>query len=137
MVTPKSVAEIPSATERIRQRRLPLTYPDADTPAPETIVREIADETLPLVGAVPFYGPPVVLVAAPWLFLSLLLAGPFALFVTIVGLLAVVVALVAVVGAMLAAPVLLVRHLRVPAVTTCARLRSWLVHERPARAQEG
>jgi hypothetical protein len=73
---------------------------------------EMLDETLPLVGAIPVYGPPVVLVAGLWLFLALMLAGPFALLVTLVVLLAAGAALVGLIGAILAAPYLLVRRLR-------------------------
>ena len=58
------------------------------------------------------YGPPVLLLAAPWLLLSLMLVGPFALLVTFLVLLAAAVAVVGLIGAVLAAPYLLVRHLR-------------------------
>src|SRR4051794_37196480 len=67
------------------------------------------DEILPLFGAIPLYGPPVVFFAGPWLLFGLMLAGPFALLMTIViamlaaGLLIVAIA---------ASPYLLVRHLR-------------------------
>lgn len=141
MLTLKNAVGTPAATERIKQIRRRVTYPEADLPVREPAVRAIVDETLPLIGAVPFYGPPVVALAGPVVLLSLLIAGPFALVATIVALIVVVivaaVALVAVVGAILAAPVLLVRRFRVPAVTTRARLRSSLVHERPARPQAG
>jgi hypothetical protein len=73
---------------------------------------ETVDETVPLVGVVPLYGPPVVLLAGPWLLLSLMLAGPFALMVTFVVLLAAAATLVGLVAAALAAPYLLVRRLR-------------------------
>jgi hypothetical protein len=73
---------------------------------------EIVDETLPLIGAVPVYGPPVIIVAGPWLLLSLMLVGPFALLATLVVLLVAAAAIVGLVGAVLAAPYLLVRHLR-------------------------
>ena len=68
----------------------------------DSTLREMLDETLTLVGAIPAYGPPVIVVAAPWLLLALMLAGPFALLVT----------LVVLIGAIVAAPFLLVRHLR-------------------------
>jgi hypothetical protein len=73
---------------------------------------EIFDETLPLIEVVPVYGPPVVLLVGPWLLFSLLLVGPFALVFTFVVLLVVAAAFAAVIGAILAAPYLLVRHLR-------------------------
>ena len=75
-------------------------------------VAEIVDESEPLIGAVPVYGPPVVLLAIPWLLFGLMLAGPFALIATIVVLLAAVVAVFALIGAILASPVLLVARLR-------------------------
>ena len=73
---------------------------------------EMLDEILPLVGAVPVYGPPIVLLAGPWLLLCLMLAGPFAVLVALVVFLAAVAAAVALIGAILAAPYLLARHLR-------------------------
>ena len=73
---------------------------------------EMVVETAGLVGVVPGYGPPVALVAAPWLLLSLMLAGPFAVLVTLVVLLFAMAALVALIGAILAAPYLVFRHLR-------------------------
>jgi hypothetical protein len=83
----------------------------ADAPAYPTFGEE-ADETLPLVGAVPLYGPPVVVLAGSWLLLSLLLAGPFAVLCTFVVLLVAAAAVAGLIGAILAAPYLLVRHLR-------------------------
>jgi hypothetical protein len=67
------------------------------------------DETLPLIGAIPLYGPPVVCFAGPWILFALLLTGPFALLMTIV------IALLAAGGlivAIAATPYLLVRCLR-------------------------
>jgi len=78
----------------------------------EPTVREIVDETVPLVEVVPGYGPPVVLVAGPVVLLSLLLAGPFAALVTIVVALAAVAAVIGLIGAVLASPFLLVRYVR-------------------------
>ena len=73
-------------------------------------------ETVPLVEFIPGYGPPAVLVLGPWLFLVLMLAGPFAcLFVLVAAMIVaatVLAALIAAVLAILAAPYLLVRHLR-------------------------
>jgi hypothetical protein len=78
----------------------------------EPTVGESLDETLPLIGAVPVYGPPVVVVAGPWLLMSLMLAGPFALLVTVAVMLMAAAALVWLIGWILAAPYLLLRHLR-------------------------
>lgn len=72
---------------------------------------EMLAETLPLIGAIPVYGPPVVLLAGPWVLLALMLVGPFALLVTLVVVLAAAAAVVGLVGAILATPYLLVRHL--------------------------
>ena len=78
----------------------------------EPSLSEFVGETDSLLGAVPLYGPPVIVLAAPWLLLSLMLVGPFALMVTIVVALFAVAVLVGLIGAILAAPYLLVRHLR-------------------------
>ena len=108
------------ATKLIRPPRAP------SPPEPSSVVREDArpaesaeptlgetlDETVPLIGAIPVYGPPVVLVAGPWLLLALMLAGPFALLVTLVVLLAAAATLVGVIGGILSTPYLLVRHHR-------------------------
>jgi hypothetical protein len=109
-----------TSTELIRPSRAPSPperWSDARHDAhpaasADPTVREMLDETLPLVGAVPVYGPPVVVVAAPWLLLVLMLAGPFALLVTFVVLLAAATVLVSLIGAILAVPYVLVRHLR-------------------------
>ena len=58
------------------------------------------------------YGPPVVFLVGPWLLLALVLAGPFALVVTLAALMAAAAALVGLVGAILATPYVLVRRLR-------------------------
>ena len=77
---------------------------------------EMLAEIVPLIGFVPAYGPPVVFVLVPWLFVGLMLAGPFVcLFVLVVGMIVaatVLAALTAAILAILAAPYLLVRHLR-------------------------
>jgi hypothetical protein len=69
-------------------------------------------EISPLLGAVPVEGPPAVLLALPWLLLVLLLAGPFALLLTIAVAMVAAAAMLAAVAAIVASPVLLVRHLR-------------------------
>jgi hypothetical protein len=67
----------------------------------------------PLIGAVPVEGPPILLLALPWLFIVLLLAGPFALLATIVFAMLAVALVVCALAAIVASPYLLVRHLRV------------------------
>ena len=78
-------------------------------PSAQPTVGEEIDEILPLLGAVWAAGPPVVLVAGPWVLFALMLAGPFALLVTLVVLLFAVAALA---GLIIAVPYLLVRHFR-------------------------
>jgi hypothetical protein len=41
----------------------------------------MVDEFLPLIGVILVAGPPVILIAGPWLLLALMLSGPFALLV--------------------------------------------------------
>jgi hypothetical protein len=67
-------------------------------------------ECVSLLCCVAFYGPPVVFLAAPCLFLALLLIGPFAVIVTLVVALLVTAALVAGIGALLATPYLMIRR---------------------------
>jgi hypothetical protein len=68
-------------------------------------------ERASLIGAPAFYGPPVIFLLGPWLLLVLMLAGPFALILTILVALAVGAGLLAVVAAVIASPYLLIRHL--------------------------
>jgi hypothetical protein len=79
---------------------------------PEPTLPEWVDETDALAGVVPLYGPPVIALAGPWLFLALMLAPPFAVLVTLVVALVAAAAVVALIGAILVAPYLLVRRLR-------------------------
>jgi hypothetical protein len=95
-----------NTTELIRPPSAPRSAPES--PA----VGEMVAETLPLAGVVAGAGPSVVAVAGPWLFLVLMLTGPFALLFTLVVLLAAAALLVVLAGAILATPHLLVRHLR-------------------------
>jgi hypothetical protein len=70
-------------------------------------------EVLPLVGTVFVAGPPVLAAGAGTVLFALMLAGPFALLVTLVVAVAAAAALVTLAGAILATPYLLLRHLRV------------------------
>ncbi len=70
-----------------------------------------------LLCAMAFYGPPVIFLMAPWLFLGLVLAGPFALLATFVFAAA---ALVAGVGIVLATPFMIIRGLRAARVSITA-----------------
>lgn len=73
---------------------------------------EMLGEIVPLIGTVAVAGPPVVLLAGPLVLLALLLAGPFAVLLTLVVLLVAAIAVVALIAAILASPYLLVRYLR-------------------------
>jgi hypothetical protein len=105
LFTPRRVPSPPEPWSDVRRNARPAAF---DEPS----FGEIVDETDPLVGAVPLYGPPVIVLAAPWLLLSLMLAGPFAVLVTLVLALVAVGVLVALIGTILATPFLLVCHLR-------------------------
>jgi hypothetical protein len=74
---------------------------------------EMLVEIIPLIDAPAGYGPPVIILAGPWLLLGLMLSGPFALLVILVVFTAVVATvLVALTAAVLAVPYLLVHRLR-------------------------
>jgi hypothetical protein len=107
-------------TELIRPSRAPIApeslpnershvSPSASEPSS---VREMVEETGPLVGVIAGFGPPVVSLAGPWLLFVLALAGPFALVFTFVVVLVAVTLLILLAGTILASPYLLVRHLR-------------------------
>jgi hypothetical protein len=93
------------------------------SPTGHTMDREIS----PLIGAVPIEGPPAVLLAIPWLFLVLVLAGPFALLLTTVLVLLAAALIIAALAAIVASPFLLARHLRT------VRARREHVEKEPAR----
>jgi len=70
-------------------------------------------ELTPLVGAIAGEGPPVIFLAGPWLFLGLMLAGPFAFLVTLVVAMVVAAAAVAaLVAAIVGPPYVLVHAVR-------------------------
>ena len=69
-------------------------------------------EAASLICVVPFYGPPVVFLAAPWLLLGVILSGPVALLLTFVLAFLAAATVVAGIGALLATPYLIVRRLR-------------------------
>jgi hypothetical protein len=88
----------------------------SDSSSPK--VAEMLGETLSLICFMAVYGPPVVFLAAPWLFLGLILSGPFALVVTLIVALLAATALVAGIGAILATPYLIVRRRRAANVSS-------------------
>jgi hypothetical protein len=82
-------------------------------------------ELIPLLGAVAFAGPPVALIAVPWLLLVFLLIGPFALLLTAVVACVLAVLLVALLAAIAVTPYLLVRRLKPFRLPTTGRIPSW------------
>jgi hypothetical protein len=80
--------------------------------SPSPTLGEILEEADPLIGYIPVAGPPALLVIVPWVLFALMLAGPFALLITLVLLFVAVTALIGLVGVILASPYLLVRHVR-------------------------
>jgi hypothetical protein len=81
------------------------------TPTERTF-REMLDDVFPVIGVVFVAGPPVIALAGPWLFLVLMLSGPFAVLVALVVVALVAVALLAALAAIVVAPYVLVRHLQ-------------------------
>jgi hypothetical protein len=75
-------------------------------------LRDEVTEVAPLIGAVYVAGPPVLLAWTGTVLFALMLAGPFALLVTLVLAFAAAAALVTLAATILAAPYLLVRHVR-------------------------
>jgi hypothetical protein len=71
---------------------------------------DVLADVLPVIGTVYVAGPPVLLAWAGTVLFALMLAGPFALLVTLVLALAVAAALVTLAGTILATPYLLIRH---------------------------
>lgn len=108
-----------------------MTSTELITPPAASEDRSFGDmlaETIPLVGAIAGYGPPVVFLAGPWLLLGLMLSAPFAVLVTlIVAMLAAAAVVVALVAAIVGVPYLIVRHLR------GYRVRAALSEERAPR----
>jgi len=95
----------------------PSASPDRPT------LGERLGETVPLISAPAFFGPPVVFVLGPWLLLTLLLIPPAALLITMVAVFLLGAGILAALGALIASPYLLVRH-----------LRAWHAAARPASA---
>src|ERR1700754_1821924 len=96
--------------------------------------RHADPEISPLIGAIPVEGPPAILLALPWLFFVLLLAGPFALLATIVVAMLAVALVIAAVAAIVASPSLLVRHVRATQARHAAAREDAEPEKRPAAA---
>jgi hypothetical protein len=69
-------------------------------------------ETVPLLSAPAFFGPPVIFLLGPWLLLVLLLIPPAAVLITLALVALFSAGLLVVIGGLIASPYLLVRHLR-------------------------
>ena len=91
------------------QNTEPLTLTASGPPT----LRDEITEVAPLIGTVFVAGPPVLVAWTGTVLFALMLAGPFALLVTLLIAFAAAAALVALAGAILATPYLLVRHVRV------------------------
>jgi len=96
---------------------------------------DMLDDMVPVLGTVFVAGPPVLVAWAGTVLLALMLAGPFALLVTLIVVLVAAAALVTLAGAILATPYLIVRHLRrhLPRHTT-SYVKPQLVAVEPQRA---
>ena len=73
---------------------------------------DVLADVLPVIGTVYVAGPPVLLAWVGIVLFALMLAGPFALLVTLVAVVVAAAALIALAGAILATPYLLIRHFR-------------------------
>jgi hypothetical protein len=105
LITPPRATSAPESLQDERSR----VSPSASAPAS---VRDLVEETGPLVGVIAGFGPSVASLAGPWLLLVLALAGPFAVLFTFIVVLVAAGLLVLLAGTILASPYLLVRHLR-------------------------
>jgi hypothetical protein len=85
------------------------TTPTASRPP---TLRAQVGEIDPIIGTVFVAGPPVLIMWAGTVLFALMLAGPFALLVTLVLVFAAAATLVALAGAIVASPYLLIRHFR-------------------------
>jgi hypothetical protein len=83
---------------------------------PPTLGDQLA-EVLPVIDTVYVAGPPVLLAWAGTVLFALMLAGPFALVVTLAVVLVAAAAVVALAGVILATPYLLIRHFRLRLAT--------------------
>lgn len=80
-------------------------------PSESPTFRDMLDDVLPVIGVIFVAGPPVIVLAGPWLVLVLMLSGPFALVVAFVLVGLVAAALLVTVAAIVVAPFVLVRRL--------------------------
>jgi hypothetical protein len=88
------------------------TEPISPTASEPPTVGDMLADIVPVLETVFVAGPPVLFVWAGTVLLALMLAGPFALLVTLIVVLVAAAALVTLAGAILATPYLIVRRLR-------------------------
>src|SRR6516165_11882932 len=81
------------------------------SPDPPTIAERFG-ETVPLIDAPAFFGPPVIFLLGPWMLLVLLLIPPAAVLITLMVIMLLGAGLLVTLGALIASPYLLVRHVR-------------------------
>ena len=81
------------------------------SPDPPTIAERFG-ETVPLISAPAFFGPPVMFLLGPWMLLVLLLIPPAAVLITLMVIMLLGAGLLVTLGALIASPYLLVRHVR-------------------------
>jgi hypothetical protein len=86
------------------------TEPFTHTASGPPTFSDAAVEIVPLISTVAVAGPPVLLAWVGTVLFALMLAGPFALLVTLVVVIGAAAAVVALAGAILATPYLLIRH---------------------------
>lgn len=98
------------ASEEPRRDSDPQDRPSASPDRPTLTDR--LGETVPLISAPAFFGPPVIFLLGPWLLLVLLLIPPAAVLITLVAVVLLGAGLLAAIGALIASPYLVVRHLR-------------------------
>jgi hypothetical protein len=91
----------------------PITPTASGPPTPGDLITEV----VPIIDTVYVAGPPVLVLWGGTVLFALMLAGPFALLVTLVVALAAAAALVTLAGAILATPYLLIRHFRLRRAT--------------------
>jgi hypothetical protein len=102
----------PGVPEQAREPALDADRHDRPSPSadPPTLAERLG-ETLPLISAPAFFGPPVIFLVGPWLLLVLLLIPPAALLITMVAVFLLAAGFLVALGALIASPYLLVRHL--------------------------
>lgn len=104
--------------ERAEHQTLEIVGRDADPhdrPSASSDWPTLAErlgETVPLLTAPAFFGPPVIFLLGPWLLLVLLLIPPAAVLITLALVALLSAGLLVAFGALVASPYLLVRHLR-------------------------